>query len=268
MGSLRKVLRRKLSRKLQALKFAVKKAQQAWQALASKQVEGLSPADYHIAVGHYASLITAVVYLQQKLLCTCAQLGLESNEAIPPTCDHLIRIAAIWQNTFFVMLNKSGYVHTQCAICCQPPYRIHADLRKQLCLWDPNHSRTLRNVCRQTVANALHMNSIDIYRPDARRRVQPTVRKEITLQTMQWSARQTINYSVAVGQTDIVIDGNSESCGLIPVWLIEWGRSFGPPLWWFHRWRMRVCGRAQSLAWCRVCVVRYSHFMLCYRNGK
>jgi hypothetical protein len=41
---------------------------------------------------------------------------------------------------------------------------------------------------------------------------------------------------------------------------MEWGRSLGPPLWWFHRWRMKVCCGAQSLAWCRVYVVCYCQF--------
>jgi hypothetical protein len=201
------------------------------------------------------SLITAAVCLPGKLLCASIQLRIEPHDATPPICDHFIRIAAIWQNALYLMLNRSSCVHPQCAICSLPPYRIHAYLRKQLGLWDPNHSRTLRNVCKRTVTSKLNTSSVDIYMLDTPRQVQPTARNAITLQTVQRGTRKAINCSVAIGlgRTDNVFGAYSENCGLIVVWLMGLGKLFGPPLWWFHRWRMRVCVGAQSLAWCMVC---------------
>jgi hypothetical protein len=69
MRSFKWTLRRKLFRKLQALKFAVKQAQEAWQILAGKRdEEGLSLVDYHFVVGHCASLISSVIRVLFLLL--------------------------------------------------------------------------------------------------------------------------------------------------------------------------------------------------------
>jgi hypothetical protein len=245
MRSLRRVLCRKLSRKLQALKFAVQEAQQAWQRLASNQaIEGLSSIDYHVVVGHLASLITAAEGLQQKIHSLSTLHSIPSHEATPFRCDHYIRIAAIWQNTLFVMLKQSDCAQANCTVCILPPYCIQARLRKHLNLWNPNHSRALRSQRRireHAAASRLNVDFIDFSSSVGVKHAKQTMCGELVKQTVQSNAEQIdeaiIDCSAACTRTENAAD---RSAMVVVARLSRRGRgSFELPLWWFHRWRYR-----------------------------
>jgi hypothetical protein len=242
MGSLRRALRRKLSRKLQALKFTVQHAQKVWQLLAGNQSEeSLSPIDYHIVVGNHASLLTAVVGLQQKILSTSYQLSISPCDATPSKCDHYIRIAAIWQNTLYAMLKRSGCTLANCTLCSLPPFRIHAHLRKQMDLWDPNYSRRLqsqRRIREHHIATSEAQTGLNDIPNHAMQTTRVKVAKQ-TVQKEQQTNRPINDLSEYCQFLDFAVGNFRCKAPSVCLALCRGRSTFGPPLWWFHRWRHR-----------------------------
>jgi hypothetical protein len=281
MPSVNRAARRKLSRQLRALKFAVRGAQQAWQYFVAMKDEGdIGPNDRHIILGHCAAIVTSVINLQQKVRSVATQLGISPYEGAlaSDTTDHFVRVATIWDNSLGSILRSTSCSHCShsqqpCQICSMPPFQLHAYMKEFVGLWDVNHGRRTRPKRKPAVEVNHPSGNIPV---STHRHQHVTKAKHVRqrqskqTQTIRWL--NTCKQNTCATESNRIVTAYQCSVNKAGITTRQRGcseRLLGTPRWVFHRWRIKVFWFAElGKIGGNMCIVCYFCFVLCYRNGK
>jgi hypothetical protein len=138
----------------------------------------------------------------------------------------------IWQNTLKAILKPSHYLHHKCTVCFLPPFQLHALLRKEADLWDPNHSRKNKRKRKQCVALTEDERSIDVPRST---RAKQSGRTKQTIRSVSKQSSSTPIVLIARGLSVEFPDGGN----FTTVRGVSVGVGVPKRRWMFHRWRIK-----------------------------